>query len=380
MKLYRRRQLFYLLLLLFIVAGPILIAYSFGYTFNVFDRRVEQTGGIFIKASTPRISIWLDGAFQKETALITGGALLTDIVPNTHLIQIRKEKYHSWSKAITVEPLLVTEIRNILLVPTSFLIATSTPEEIAVLTATETPQTSITLDEKNNLVEHIILGQQNRAASPDRASSDRASTTVLLKNIHSFGVFENRILAVDWNGFIVLFDREADDIRILGRSGFLLTKKQPVRMTRSPRGEIALIDAAGGLIVVDVEKNIVPLTGGVQNLRFDAEGEKLLLQKEGAIEVVWRRDNKYQPFQKKDALETILLLRTPIRAAQWFYGDNAHIVFRADEGIFITELDGRGGRNTAELVLGPTDELITRPEMPNAVFFKKDREYFKIEL
>jgi len=255
-------------------------------------------------------------------------------------------------------------------VPLSLPIATSTPKETALLFATSTSNREITLDKDG-----VLLKRQDVA---DR--QDRATTTMLLKNVHSFDVFNSRIVAVDWNGFAAYIDFETGQIRTVGRTGLLLVKNRPLRMASSPNDEVAIMDSAGGVILIDDNENMIPLTGGVKNLQFDARGDKLLLQKDGSIEVVWRRDNKYQPFQREGVQETILTLRSTVHDAQWFYGDNAHVVFRTDEGIYMTELDGRGGRNTAELVSGKTDGLITRPELPNAVFFKKGNGYFKIEL
>ena len=131
-----RRKLFYALALIFLVGLPILISFSLGYTFNLTSRSVEKSGGIFIKSRTSRLSIFLNNNFIKETSLISGGAILTRIYKGTYLLRIEKAGYRPWSKAVIVEPEVVTELRNILLVTHPLAVATTTQKEISAFLAT----------------------------------------------------------------------------------------------------------------------------------------------------------------------------------------------------------------------------------------------------
>jgi hypothetical protein len=102
--------------------------------------------------------------------------------------------------------------------------------------------------------------------------------------------------------------------------------------------------------------------------------------KDHNIDVLWLEDNNYQPFDKKGARSTILSLEEPILEAHWIYLDNAHVVVRTKDGIFLTEVEERGGRNTVELVTGKTDELKTLPDEPKAVFYRREKTWSRIEL
>lgn len=365
MTLRKRRILFYMLFLVFIVAGPILVANSFGYNIDFVSGDIRSTGGIFVKSTIPRIAIYLNGELQKETSIFSRGALLTDLVPGEYLLEIKKSGFRGWSKIVKVKPGLVEEFRNILLVPEKQVFSTTTPATIKMLGVATTTigDGFLKIDENNNLIKISRVG----------------SSTILMSNVNSFTVINGEIVAVGRNGFLARVDPETGDIRIVGRPGFYLSEK-PLRFIPSPRNnKIAIIDPVGGFYMLTEDK-VYPLEGGVKKAVFDAKGKKLFLLKRNIIEILWIEDSSTQPFHKKGDLETVLTTSFPILDAAWFYADNFHIVFRQKGGILITELDGRGTRNIYTLWEGNTDELFTSPLDPNSIFFKKDGVWHQIKL
>ncbi len=360
---YTRRKLFYLLVAAFLMIAPLLIAYALGYTLDLAKRDVKKTGGIFIKSKVPRLAIFLNGSFAKETSLISGGALLTDITPGTYLLRIEKADHGPWSKTVTVVPEIVTELRGILLIPHISLVATTTKKELAPFTATSTPSAYVfSLDKKGNMI---------------RKSGDKSD--IAATGVNSFAVLKTQVFFVDKNGFLARLNPDTKVSETIARPGFYLSEN-PMKFILSPRGEVVLIDSAGGIFFLDSANTINPSGSEALNIRFDSKGEKMLIHKERSVEVRWLADNRYQPFQKKGDEEIILRLDSPISDARWFYKDDAHIVIRTADGIFLTELDGRGGRNTFELLSGKTDELLTGPEIPESIFFRKGKIWYKIEL
>lgn len=366
MSLRTRRILLYTLIVIFIGSGTLLVISSIGYNFDPETGHIGETGGIFIKSDTPKISIYLNGEFQKETTRFAGGALLTAIPPGVHILRIEKTGHHPWSKGVSVESTLVTELRDVIIFPESPIVATSTAAEKSLLEATTTSPYNISI-EQGELTRRTII-------------DNRASTTMLARGVNSFTVQNDFVYAVQESGFLAKINLQDGSIQTIGRPGFYLSKKIPVRFVASPQGEAALIDASGGLFIINRDGGVNAVTGEVISVQFDKEGEKLLIQKEHGLEILWRKDNPYQPFQKKDTRETILTLGVPLSDAQWFFEDNAHVVFRADNAIFMTEIDGRGGRNTIELISEPINRLITIPSIPDSIFFKKGASYFKIEI
>lgn len=358
----KRRLIFYSLTLIFLIAGPLIVAYSFGYAFNFSTARFNQTGGIFIKSKTPRLSVFFDGVFVKETGIFSGSTLLPDITPGTHLLRLEKQDFHPWSKTIRVAPAEVTELRNILLVPHPASAATSTPEEMASANATSTPSVVLTLDARGRL-----LAGRGRDGK------------VIIENVHSYVLAGTTIFFVDKNGFFARYDIAATQIISIGRPGFFLTGTH-LRFIAG-QAYLAIIDPSGGLFLFDENAGtLAAIAGNIKNVAFDSTEEKLLLVAEQSISILRLDDNTHQPFQKKGAIEQIISADQPIREAAWLYKTDSHIVVRDRDGVSLTEIDRRGGANTAELVAGSVDEIATFPAVPDAIFYRRGKMIFKIAL
>jgi len=358
-----RRRFFYLLTAAFLLLIPLIILYSLGYMIDFSKIRIEKTGGIFIKSKNHGVAVFLDGSFVKETPLLTNGTILTNIRPRTHLIRLEKSGFNPWFKTIEVKPMSVTELRNVLLVPNPVTTATSSAEEIGLISQDMSAlPPRLKIDSKGQLVEE-----------------DDGEIKIIASYVNSFGTANNIIYWIDKNGFLARLKPDTKTVENIGRPGFYINKK-PIRFLASPQGILFFIDYSGGLFILEEENKISPIDGGVVDIKFDGKDEKMIIQKEKSIEVLWLKDESYQPFRKKGTKETILALSGEIKDAEWFYGDNAHIAIRTSEGIFLTEVDGRRDRNTVELISGKTNELAATPEIPNAIFFRKDKLWFKIEL
>lgn len=362
MKRSTRRIIFYLLVFLFAVVGPLAVLFSLGYTFSPATVTFETTGGIFIKSDTPRTSVFLDGAFVRETGFITGSTLLTDVTPGTHLVRMEKLSFRPWAKTVTVVPTEVTEFRDVFLVPHAPAIATSTSRELAAARATSTRVLQFSRDKKARLI-----------------FTERGISEIIAEQVHSFTPMADGAFFVEENGFLARYDAVTRGTETIGRPGFFLDR-EPMRFVHSAHF-LAVIDASGGLFLHDrASSGVRPVAAGAKDIAFDAEEEKLLIVKDREIVVLWLADNLRQPFQKKGELETVVRETDTIRQAGWYYETDAHIVYRTRAGIFIAEADTRGAGNTGELVQGPVDEIITSPLAPNAIFYRKGKMIHKIEL
>ena len=114
----KRRIIFYLSVLIFLIITPAVILYSLGYYYNLKNQTLIKTGGIFLKSSNASgYQIFLNNNFAKETSFITSGALLGNLDEKEYAVEIKKDGFLSWSKTVKVEKEIVTEIRNILLLP-----------------------------------------------------------------------------------------------------------------------------------------------------------------------------------------------------------------------------------------------------------------------
>ena len=364
-----RRKIFYLLIAVFVIIAPFLIAYALGYTFDFTKRSIAKIGAIFVKSSTTNLSVYLNNEFQKNTSIFSGGALLTTLEPNTYLVRLERSDYQPWSKTVEVDSGMVTEIRNILLIPNPLVYATSTSDEISYLAATASDTYGYRLDSKNNLF-YTTSNTAKKIASEVRFYGQGGTSRTV-------------VFFVNDSGFLAKFDSSTGEVTTLGRPGFYMDDSKPMKFAFSTALDLAVTDSAGGVYLLKHNDNtisIIPNEGGATNISFDKDGNKLLVVKDDRLDVVWMADNPQQPFQKKGDKEQIIKTDSKILDAGWYFNDNNHIVFRTKEGIFITEIDGRGGRNTAELFSGTVTSLTTATNYPNDIFFKKGKNTFKIEL
>ncbi|TSC76735.1 MAG: hypothetical protein G01um101433_703 [Parcubacteria group bacterium Gr01-1014_33] len=378
-----RRTIFYSLVLLFALIAPIIVLMSFGYSVNLRKWHVEKTGGIFIKSKTPRMSLFLDGTFVKETSFLSGNALITDITPGPHLLRLEKADFYSISKTVEVAPVTVTEFRNILLIPNPVIAATSTPEEVRAIgewllspMAGKMPA-GVSASAENPSPKK--LGTVTRDRKKNLLMGTGTSTRVLASDVHSFAEIGEKIIFVSANGFLAAMDIKSGDMQTLGRPGFFISEK-PFRFIASPSDETAILDSAGGLFLLDAENQLTLVRGDVERASFDRTGAKLLFATSHSIETLWRVNADYQPFQKKGTRESVFRSDEPILDAQWFFDDNNHILIRKKREVLFTELDARGGRNAVILVPEKTDEIATVPDLGARVFFKIGNAWFTITL
>ena len=334
---------------------------------------IEKTGGIFVKLLTSNVSIFLDNSLSRETSLLSNGALITDIAPGIHILRIEKSGHIPWSKTVVIEPSIVIELRNILLIPVPLLSSPARKEELAALPtqSATTPKSArsfttkfgvFSIDTKENLI-----------------SRNAASTTIYATQINSIALLNNRLIFIDTNGFLAEFNPETKAIATIGHPGFFLSEI-PARFIESPASDIAIIDASGGLFTLMGYRTVTAVDSGIRNIYFDKDGAKALMVKEKEIRILWLKENQYQPFEKSGTIQTILAIPDPIRNAAWFFADNAHVFIHTKDGIFITEIDGRGGRTTAEVFSGSADAIATSHSLPHTLFFKQGKTWKKIEI
>lgn len=365
MILRTRRILFFLLLAVFLVLAPLMVAYSLGFTIDFKKKVLVETGSVFLKSRTSQTSVFLNGALAKETSFFSGSALLTGITPGTYLIRIEKAGYQPWSRIIAVAPALVTELRNVLLIQNRIDIATSSLLELGILKdATSSPMKSqLALSKQGVLTERI-----------------GKTKLTLASGVRSFEVVHNRIYVINTKGTLERINPVSGEIEVLGNPGFSLASTS-IRFIGSPNNDVAFLDASGNLFLYqNGQAAFATLGRDVENPHFDLAGQKILFIKRQDLRVLWLEDSRVQPFQKKWTEERILRLSSPIRDAAWWYGDNAHIAVRTDDGIFLTELDGRGGRSTVEIYPRPVDEILTTPDAPDSIFFRQDKTWHTITL
>lgn len=116
----RKRKIYFIAaIFIFIAATPLLILYSSGYRFDFQSFTVAKTGGIFISSYPKGVDIYINDKLSKTTGsnIFSQGGLVDGLKPGEYTVAIKKNDYKDWVKKMTVNASLVTEARNIFLVP-----------------------------------------------------------------------------------------------------------------------------------------------------------------------------------------------------------------------------------------------------------------------
>ncbi len=109
--------LFLFFVCLFFLIAPILVLYSQGYRLDIEKKRIVQTGGLFLKIQPTGADIYIDSKFQKKTNILFPSALIQNLIPKKHKIQVKKQGFFPWQKTLEIKEKQVTEAKNIILVP-----------------------------------------------------------------------------------------------------------------------------------------------------------------------------------------------------------------------------------------------------------------------
>lgn len=112
-----RKYVVYFLILLFLLITPLTILYSQGYRFDIINKKVCLTGGLFIKGLPKSANIYLDEILVDKTDFLFGSILIDNLLPKQYKISVKKDGYYSWNKTLDVQEKQVIDAKNITLAP-----------------------------------------------------------------------------------------------------------------------------------------------------------------------------------------------------------------------------------------------------------------------
>lgn len=111
----KRRILFWLCTIFFIVILVPVFLFSFGYGIGT-DFKIKKTGSIAINANISGAEVSGTIVRKRKTSILTKSAIIKNIVPGEYKINVEKDGFWKWEKNISVFSEKVS-VRNILLVP-----------------------------------------------------------------------------------------------------------------------------------------------------------------------------------------------------------------------------------------------------------------------
>ena len=112
-----RKYIVCFLILLFFIITPPTILYSQGYRFDISNKKISSTGGLFVKALPKSANIYLDEILVDKTDFLFGSVLIENLLPKQYKVSLKKDGYYSWDKTLEIEEKQVADAKNITLIP-----------------------------------------------------------------------------------------------------------------------------------------------------------------------------------------------------------------------------------------------------------------------
>jgi len=106
---WKRRILFFALVIVFIILAPWVLLNSFGYRWeDTFS--FTETGGVYLHTEVTNGSLFINGKYIKDNRTIIRNILVQKLKPNnTYSFEFRKGGHHTWKKQLPIYPGIVTE-------------------------------------------------------------------------------------------------------------------------------------------------------------------------------------------------------------------------------------------------------------------------------
>ena len=136
----KRKILFCFLAIVFILAAPAVILYSYGYRFDWQEQKIVQTGAFYFQVLPKNAEISLEPIISRQisvpqkalegifghneneklverTDFLFGTAFIDNLLPKKYRIIIKKDGYQLWEKTLAAKEKKVMEIKNVILIP-----------------------------------------------------------------------------------------------------------------------------------------------------------------------------------------------------------------------------------------------------------------------
>ena len=107
-----RRIMFYVFLFLFLVMATSVVFYAQGYIFDWKNKKIIPSGAFYFKSLPEKADIYINEKYYGKT-----NKFIKRLLPGTYYVKINKPNYWEWQKSLEIKSKLVTEVKNVLLIP-----------------------------------------------------------------------------------------------------------------------------------------------------------------------------------------------------------------------------------------------------------------------
>jgi len=319
-----RHIILYFSISIFFLISPAVILYAWGYSFDFEKRKPVLTGGFYFTSIPREAQVYLDDKSKTQTP-----AFIKRLVPKIYQVRINKEGFHVWEKRMKIQSSLVTEAKDILLIPFN-------------------PTLELIRDdlEKDFILKEFLLPQE-----PAEIFYIEKPSFILYKTDQNNSFKEQISLSP-------------------------LPEGHEYQIIVSDHQKITVLDQEGQLYLFNPESRSFELIAqDVLNVRFCDDNKKFLYFSSSEI---WLYSLTDLSRPKNENQELITRLSQEIKDAVWYGKTNQHIVFITGEELKIIELDNRDRRNIFDIIKIKDMSQVAYNPNDEQIYIVKNEELMKL--
>jgi len=307
---------FAVLITLFFLLAPQIVLYSLGYRFDFEEKRLVNTGGLYLKVWPQRAEIFIDNKFIKKTGILSNAIFIQNLLPKKHEILIKREGYHFWKKTLEIKEKEVVRAENIILIK-------------------ENPTFNIL--EKN--IEEFPFSLNNESSEKDERNLP------VLNGLIAYEISGDNIIWLADSGFLYKSDFFGKIIESFNIKPFPIGEENLYEIIIHPETiflkETSSTDLKATLFLLNPKsKSFEKFYSPVKNLAFSPDFSKIFYSNDYEI---WF--SYLSPKPKK-----IFLTRFSEKIKDCFWLNPYYLIFNVGDKIKISEIDNRDGINIVDLV------------------------------
>ncbi len=318
-----RKIILLITILFFVLITPATLLYSWGYSFDWQDKKLVLTGGFYFTSVPKNADIYINDQLQEKGT----PTLIKRLLPKEYQIRISEQGYHSWQKTLKVESKIVTEAKNILLIPLNPKIETVN-ENLAIDFSLKG-----FIEKEPNYIFYIKTPSHILYRTDKENSFDEQISLTPLPSDHEYKVLT------------------------------------------STNEQVAVLDENNQLYLLNPQtKKFQLISQDVQNVQFSIDNKKILYFTPYEIWIYHLKGSD----EVNDNKELVTRISQRIEQAIW-YNTNEHIIFYVEENIKIVELDNRSNRNIVSLIELKIEEM-AYSQKDERLYLVKDNKLLSILL
>ena len=411
MTIKTRRFLFYGLFIIFIPLSIAIVLYSTGWRLNAEECSdiqlltclgIKKTGAIYIETKPKNVKIEISGKiFTDQAGLIQNGTLISNLPPKIYKVKIEKENYFPYYKNILVQPSLVAELIDTILIPqkiNSKIIIESKLKGNEISAFGDVSEKLIIKNSKTGIYYLYDLNDLSSSLNINALFNNFRKNSIISKI--AFFPYENNKLIIEENSYLYVIDTNKRKIEPLFQqnnsqnekiiawtmknanvyyvketiinkkyqlnSFHLISKKESLLFTlpeniklagkidvSNSEKEIAFVDSLDDLYILNISNNnLNKIAHNADFFSFSPDSKKIaFVDKSGQLNVNFTEDWYKNSAKKAGDVARFTYAEKPSEISDiYWYQTSYHLLTGYENNIEFSEIDDRAPLNKYNLV------------------------------